>query len=78
MRLFILFSKPHPQLVGDQTTSIPYKTTGMKGLANEPCYCGTVGNKIDPCRKLFSHAGSKRKLFSHAGSKREAFCGRAQ
>ena len=28
----------------------------MKGLANEPC-CGTVGNKIDPCGKLFSQAG---------------------
>ena len=28
------FCKPHPQLVNDQkTTRIPYKTTGMKGLA---------------------------------------------
>ena len=24
----------------------------------EPWYCGTVRNKIDPCGKLFSHAGS--------------------
>ena len=34
-----------------KTASIPYKTTGMKG-------CGTVGNKIDPSRKLFNRAGS--------------------
>ena len=48
--------KPHPQLLGDQKTiSVPYKTTGMKSLAIKSI---KVGNKIDPCGKLFSHAGS--------------------
>ena len=53
---FYFILRATPQLVSD-----PCKTTGMKGLAI--CYCGTVGNKIDPCgsflvmRELFSHAG---------------------
>ena len=60
MRLFILFCKPHPQLISDQKNpaSIPYKTTGVKGLAIKLVQYGSVGNKIDPCGKLFCHAGS--------------------
>ena len=56
--LFLFFLQATPTISQrPKTASIPYKTTGMKGLY-EPWYCGTVGNKIDPSRKLFNRAGS--------------------
>ena len=73
------FLQIHPQLVSDQKKhhKHPYKTTGMKSLASksinwyEPWYCGTVGNKLDPCGKY-----SCGKLFSYAGGHNEYYlCG---
>ena len=61
---FFIFCKPHPQVVSDQkNTSIPFKSTGMKGLAI----------KSIPSSYLVSHSQTLRETTSYHHGKNDHY-----